>query len=77
MINNQWKDFLTKLSEAPDTQICKTQTAKLADLSKSDLISSTQIKKILDDCAYAALASDFAMVAMDSLWGMIKKAEQV
>lgn len=77
MINNQWKDFLTKLSEAPDTQICKTQTAKLADLSKSDLISSTQIKTILDDCAYAALASDFAMVAMDSLWGMIKKAEQV
>lgn len=75
MIKNQWKDVFQALSEAPDTQICKTQTAKLKELSVFDEVESSQLKQILDDCAYASLASDFAMVAMDAVWEMIKKEE--
>lgn len=31
-------------------------------------LARIELKKILDDCAYGALASDFAMVAMDIVW---------
>ena len=32
------------------------------------------MKEILNECAYAALASDFAMVMMDIVWQQAQKA---
>lgn len=67
--------LLVKLAEAPATQIDTQITARLAELVGQEPVEvAPALKQILDECAYAALASDFAMVAMDHAW---KAAQQL
>ncbi len=72
---NKWKEFFEKMSQAPDGQLCKTQADKFKVLAEKDFVKSSEIKEILDDCAYYALASDFSMLAMNAVWENMKKEE--
>ncbi len=67
-------EFLLDLSSAPDSQISKDQTQKLTLLIGKPATEIAQgLKQILDDCCYASLASDFAMMALDRAWNEAKK----
>lgn len=67
--NLDFLDILVKFSEAPDSQIDKSITDKMKELlSKNGTITKSEMKAILDDCAYFSLASDFAMRAMRLVW---------
>ena len=68
---NKYTNCLAVLASAPESQIDKTITLKLSNLAKDDCVKSEQIKEILDECAYASLASDFAMMALDVLWNQM------
>ena len=70
-------EIILKLAEAPagphaqiDEQIC----ARLRELALAP--TAEGMKKILDDCAFAGLASGFAMMAMDAVWKMLIKEQQ-
>lgn len=65
------KGLLRQLATAPDTQIDKSMTQRLKALSEQERPDPAELKKILDECAYAALASDFAMHAMDRAWKLL------
>ena len=74
---NTFKDLLEHLGQAPDGQLDKSQALKFEEMASRDTDpKSEEVKQILDDCAYAALASDFAMLAIDSLWRMLKEVEE-
>lgn len=62
-------EILEALASAPDSQIDASITPRLKALVglPPDAIAA-RMKLILDDCAYSALASDFAMMAMDAVW---------
>lgn len=70
-------DMLLQLSKAPPgqrAQIDESITPRLLGLiGKGAAVQALALKDILDDCAYAALASDFAMMAMDATWRMAQK----
>ena len=69
--------LLLSLSDAPDTQIDSEITPKIAGLIGKPLDEiAVGMKAILDECAFASLASDFAMVAMDSAWRIAKGDSQ-
>jgi hypothetical protein len=73
-MTRQIDHILAELSQAPDTQIDHTITPRLyALIGKPISEIESGLHEILDDCAYAALASDFAMVAMDAVWNMTKE----
>lgn len=67
-------ELLRRLAECPPdptghAQIDETITPRLAALiGKSAPETAVELKKILDDCAYYALASDFGMVVMNATW---------
>ncbi len=65
---NKYQEILHMLSLAPDTQIDGSAAAKLKAMADSDNPKADELHEILDECAYAALASDFAMVAMHRVW---------
>jgi hypothetical protein len=66
---NKVDSLIQMLAKAPDTQIDKTQVVKLqAIVGKSPKEQADVLKEVLDVCAHGGLASDFAMVAMDSAW---------
>jgi hypothetical protein len=69
-IISKFKETLDMLSTAPDGQICKTITPKFKDVK-----CASDMKDILDECCYASLASDFAMVCMDELWNRMLEDE--
>lgn len=58
------KELLRALATAPDSQIDTYITLRLRALSEQERPDAYELKRILDECAYGALASDFAMVAM-------------
>jgi hypothetical protein len=68
------------LSLAPPghhAQIDESITPKFKELiGKSTSDQVTGLKSILDDCAHGALASGFAMVAMDTTWKMAQEDER-
>lgn len=68
-------EILSMLAEAPDSQIDKTITPRIKELvgQQPDIVA-VKLKAILDDCAYASLASDFSMMAMDAVW---QKAQEL
>lgn len=73
---NKYADVFLTLSRAPESQIEPSQTAILYQLSQRDSTpKSFELKEVLDTCAYASFASDFAMRAMDVLWQQMKKDE--
>jgi hypothetical protein len=69
--------LLQKLSECPPgphAQIDDAITPLLRELvGKPPAEQAFELKKILDECAYSALASDFAMSAMMLTWQMAAK----
>lgn len=68
---HQLDDMLKLLSEAPDGQIDKIITPRFLPLiGKPRAEVAVEMKKILDECAFTALASDFAMQSMDYVWKM-------
>lgn len=73
----QLDDILAALSAAPDGQIDQSITPRIKQLVglPPDVIAPRS-KEILDECAFASLASDFAMVAMDNVWRMALEASQ-
>jgi hypothetical protein len=67
-------EFLELLSEAPETQIAEDITDKLSNLVGLPYEQiATEMQTILDQCAFASLASDFAMMAMDQALKMAKE----
>ena len=74
-MENKWKQLFMLLSTANDSQLYKIIANKFKILANQDEISSTQIKEILDECVYGALASDFCIRAMDIIWRGIIKSE--
>ena len=74
---NQFKSLLAMFGDAPDTQIDKSQSVKFKEMSERDTNPTpAEIKEILDECAYASLASSFAMIAMNTLWAQLKKIDE-
>ena len=54
--------LLKKLSEAPDSQIDKSMTDRIARLvGCTNEIVATELKEIRDECVFASLCSDFAL----------------
>lgn len=61
--------LLQTLSEAPETQIDAQITKRIKGLvGGNDELVQAELKTILDDCAFGALASDFAMNVLDGAW---------
>ena len=72
------RELLYKLAEAPPgphAQIDETICARLKALADSETMQASDMKQILDDCAFASLASDFAMVAMNIAWQQLLQDE--
>ena len=65
------KATLKELSNAPAGEIDPSITPRFENVQ-----SAADMKSILDDCARYALASDFAMQAMDIVWQMMLKEER-
>jgi hypothetical protein len=74
---NKHTDILKMLSEAPDGHISNSITPKLLALSGQPSVASDELLAILDECAYASLASEFGMVAMNSVWRQIYQEEGI
>lgn len=72
-------DLLRLLASAPPgprAQIDEQITSRLkALIGKPPAEQATRLKTILDDCAYAALASDFAMMAMEVAWKLARSEQ--
>ena len=68
--------LLQALSKAPASQIDASVTERLRSLvGEKESTIDIVLKNILDDSAYAALASDFGMSAMDTAWKMVQPKE--
>jgi hypothetical protein len=61
------KAMLAGFHRAPESQLDPTICARIAALPDGPE-ARAMLKTILDDCAYAALASDFVMMALDIVW---------
>lgn len=61
-------NILSNMCDAPDSQIDAMIVVKLKDLIGSPPQTVADgLKLILDECAHASLASDFVMVALDTI----------
>lgn len=56
------------LADAPDTQIDNQFKDRFLELAAAEDFNPLDLLQILDECAYASLASDFAMQAMHFLF---------
>lgn len=72
---NKYSAILRTLSDAPDSQIEASICGMLKQLADADEVKADQLQDILNVCAHASLASDFAMVAMDHVWQQMLKDE--
>lgn len=61
------KETLASLAAAPNTQIDEAIKKRLGAMSEQKMPDAYELKRILDECAYLSLASDFAMKAMHFL----------
>ncbi len=69
-------ELLEELSEAPNSQISSEIVPRLRDLiGKSEKDIAISLRKILDECAYYSLASDFAMQAMGETYRLARDHE--
>lgn len=74
---NKYSHILKMLSDAPEGQIDKQICYKLSILAQKEDTCSQDVLDILDQCAYTALASDFAMQAMNTIWKQMLSDEGV
>jgi hypothetical protein len=72
---SNFKEFFAMMAQAPDGQLAQSQALKCKQLSEQDVVKASEVKQILDDCAYYALASEFSMLALDAVWKEILKGE--
>ncbi len=63
--------LLDGLAQAPDSQIDISITERVAKIT-----TAKEMKQILDECAYASLASDFAMATMHNVWLIMLEREK-
>lgn len=71
---NSVESLLDLVIQAPNGQIDHTVIPKIAALKTMGIQERpAAMKAILDECAYAALASDFAMVTMDVVWKVMQR----
>ena len=68
------KKVLEMLSDASDSQLDPIVCNRLKMLLAVGY-TANDIKQVLDDCAYQALASDFVMAVLDTIWQDLKKQE--
>ena len=68
------REVLQKLTEASDDQLDAVVCNRLKILLEVGYTAS-DIKQVLDDCAYSALASTFVMKVLDVIWHDLKKQE--
>jgi len=70
------KNLLSLLGEAPDGQLDHSMASKFAEMAKRDTNpTAKEVCDILDQSAYASLASGFTMIVMDTLWKQLLKLE--
>jgi hypothetical protein len=74
---NKYYDLLIGLSQAPDGQIAAVITPKFCEFAQLDVVKSDDVLAIIDQCAYSALASEFAMQVMDRYWRMLCEDEGI
>jgi len=68
------REVLEKLTEASDDQLDAVVCNRLKILLEVGY-TADDIKQVLDDCAYGALASGFVMKVLDVIWQDLKKQE--
>jgi len=67
------RELLQQLATAPDSQLDGGIARKLGELASRDIVFPSHIKVLLDECAFASLASGFIMRAMNMAMEMIEK----
>ena len=72
---SKFKEFFAMMSQAPDGHLAQSQALKCKQLSEQEVVKACEVKQILDDCAYAALASEFSMLALDAVWKELLEGE--
>lgn len=73
---NDFKQLLWMLGEAPDTQLDKSMADKFAEMAGRDTNpTAKEVCDILDQSAYASLASGFTMIVMNDLWQRLIESE--
>lgn len=65
------RSLLRGLASAPPNQIDSEVCEKLLRVE-----TAIDLKKILDECAFGARATDFAMTAMDFCWMQMRSDEK-
>ena len=73
MMDDKILSCIRALADAPDEDIDHTITKRMKELD--DKMTAADMKQILDDCAYSALATDFSMIVMDRVWNLLMKEE--
>ena len=68
------RKVLEMLSEASDTQLDAVACNRIKILLEVGY-TADNIKQLLDDCVYAALASGFVINVLDTIWQDLKKQE--
>ncbi len=66
------REMLENLVTAPDSQLDESIRARILLLLEEGY-DADDIKQILDDCAYSALASDFVMTLLNAIWQDMKE----
>jgi len=76
-VNNYSKilDLLADAPPGPHAQIDETICVKLRAMANADEVFAADLKQILDECAFASLASDFGMMAMDAVYRQMLQDE--
>ena len=69
---NKYDPILENLITAPDSQLDKNIRDRIEILIARGY-NAEDIKSLLDDCAYCALASSFVMIILDAIWQELKK----
>lgn len=71
------KELWRMMAAAPDGQLDATIAAKFRAFADEDRDpTAAELKSILDECAFAALASDFTMLTLSILWQTAVRKER-
>ncbi len=60
------------IADAPRSQLDDSVRPKLRAVKTAD-----DLKAVLDECAYASLASDFVMSALDTIWRQMQSTPPI
>ena len=74
-MTTDFKDIMSQLINAPDSQIDENIKVMVKKLLLANTIKSDDVLAILDACAYTAGASDFVMTLLDIIWHTMLEEE--